>query len=224
MNDLIVISAASCEKGFLSLYREQLAKAGIDFHLEDISGTVIPPLGGNSAIKTASMIDLSQRFSRYKKIVFTDAFDFLFFGDRDELISKIPDDHVLWGAEKNCYPDASIAELIPDRGPHRFGNGGFLCGTPDAMIGWAEKLRSCDFYDGNVLDQQYLNIFLARDDEFVRIDWKTEIVFCLFGGYDELEFENGKPVNRMYNTRPSFIHANGGWDWKPMWERYTASL
>ena len=224
MNDLIVISAASCEKGYLSLYREQLAKAGIDFHLEDISGTEIPALGGNSAIKTASMISLSQRFSHYKKIVFTDAFDFCFFGERDDVIAKIPDDYVLWGAEKNCYPDQTIAPRIPDRGLHRYGNGGFLCGPPEAMIAWAEKLRERPGYHGNVLDQQYLNLYLSEEDDFVKIDHTTSICFCLFGGYEELQFEKGLPVNSTYGTHPNFVHFNGGWNPTEMFMKYERSL
>lgn len=224
MNDLIVIAAASCEGGTLPLYRKQLADAGIDFHVEDISGMSIPPLGGNSEIKTNGMIDLSRRFSHYKKIIFTDAFDMCFFGNKDETISKIPEDYVLWAAEKNCYPDQAIAPRIPDRGPHRFGNGGFLCGTPDAMIAWAEKLRVYPGYNGNVLDQQYLNISLADNDDFVRIDHQTNICFCLYGGYSELEFENGKPVNTMYGTHPQFIHANGHWDASQMWAKHAESL
>jgi len=224
-NDLIVVTAAtSNEGGTLSLYREQLAKAGIDFHIEDISSQPRPSLGGNSGIKTDQMISLSQRFANYQKIVFTDAFDMTFWSSKDEVISKIPDDHVLWGAEKNCYPDAEIAAKIPDRGPWRFGNGGFLCGTPEAMIAWARKLRTRPDYHQNVLDQQYLNIYLAEQDDFVQIDWKTELVFCLYGGYPELEFVKGKPVNMTYGTYPAWCHANGSWNATEMWDKYERSL
>ena len=224
MNELIVISSASFEGGMLPIYRKQLADAGIDFYVEDISKQNIPPLGGNSEIKTRDMIELSSRFAHYKKIVYTDAFDFCFFGDRDEVFEKIPNDHVLWGAEKNCYPDLEIAPRVPDRGPWRFGNGGFLCGTPSAMIAWAEKLRTRPEYSGNVLDQQYLNIYLAENDDFVQIDYRTNLCFCLFGGYPELEFENGRPVNTMYGTHPAWVHANGHWDTSEMNYKYERSL
>jgi hypothetical protein len=224
-HSLIVITAASCEKGTLALYREQLLNAGIPFHVEDISSQHIPPLGGNSGIKTQSMIDLSTRFSDYQKIIFTDAFDMLFFGDKQSVLAKIPSDRVLWGAEKNCYPDQSIASLVPDRGPARFANGGLLAGTPAAMIDWATRLRERPSYHPNVLDQQYLNLYLAENNDLMcTIDHTSSLFFCLFGGYPELEFERGLPVNRMYDTHPNFCHANGHWSADEMWRKYEASL
>jgi len=224
-NDLIVITAASSmEGGTLPLYREQLAKAGIEFHVEDISGQHIPPLGGNSGINTESMISLSTRFSHYERIVFTDAFDVTFYGTREDVIAKIPLDRVLWGAEKNCYPDLSIAPRVPDRGPHRFGNGGLLAGTPEQMIKWATDLRNLSCYHPNVLDQQYLNILLADQSDLCHIDHQTTLFCCLFGGYTELEFEQGLPVNTMYGTHPNFLHANGHWDTSEMFTKYERSL
>lgn len=223
--DLIVITAASTtERGTLPLYADQLTVAGIDFHIEDISGQHIPPLGGNSGIKTKSMIDLSTRFSHYSFIVFTDAFDVTFYGTKEDVLSKIPTTHVLWGAEKNCYPDQSIASRVPDRGPHRFGNGGLLAGTPAMMIDWAERLREYLEYHPNVLDQQYLNILLAEQNDLCHIDSRTSLFFCLFGGYSELEFEKGLPVNRMYGTHPQFLHSNGHWAADEMFHKYEESL
>jgi len=224
MKDLIVITAASGNYGTLPLYRDQLSRAQIDFYVDDISGKYIPPLGGNFAMKLESMRRLSQQFSTYQRIVFTDAFDVTFWGDRDSLISKIPLDYVLWGAEKNCYPNHHLAEVIPNWCPARFANGGLLCGTPQSMLDWCDRAESHPLFHPNILDQQWLNQMLAENSPLVTCDHVSKIFFCLFGGYPELEFERGLPVNALYNTHPHFIHANGKWSADEMWRRYEESI
>jgi hypothetical protein len=223
-SELIVVTAASCEKGTLPLYREQLAQAGIPFYLDDISSHYIPPLGGNFRIKIESMRRLSQQFLAYERIVFTDAFDVVFFGDKDSLLAKIPTDRVLWGAEKNCYPDPAIAERIEQRPGARFANGGLLCGSPRAMIEWTHSAESHPWYHPDSLDQQWLNAMVAEKSPLAQCDFCSRIFFCLFGGYPELEFERGVPVNTMFQTHPQFVHANGHWDTTEMWRKWKESL
>jgi hypothetical protein len=223
-NDLIVIMGASCVKGYLSQYLLQLREAGIDSHVEDLSRMSIPPLGGSLDIKVSQMRDLAIRFSHYERIVFSDAFDVVFLGKRDDVISKIPKDHVLWAAEKNCYPDQNIAPFIPKRTPWPFVNGGLLCGTPISVLEWCSNAETHPAYNPSMLDQQFNNILLSEQSPLCVIDDVTKLFFCIFGGYEELEFDNGSPVNSVYGTRPNFLHFNGHWNESEVWSKLQRSL
>lgn len=212
MNDLIVILSASGVRGTMREYLRQLARARIDFHVEDISGFPHLDTGGNLRQKVESLRNMAHRFSNYKRLVFSDAFDVTFYGTREDVIATIPDDYVLWAAEKNCYPDQAIAAHIPDSGPWRFANGGLLCGTPKSFIEWAHLAETHSAFNPAIVDQQFHNMMLAEKSPLCIIDSHTDLFFCLYGGYEELEFENGLPVNTLYGTHPQFIHANGKWD------------
>lgn len=213
MNELIVIIGASGVRGTMREYLRQLATARIDFHVENLSGVPNLDTGGTLGQKVDAIRKLANQFSNYERLLFSDAFDVTFYGKRDDVIDKIPKDHVLWAAEKNCYPDHAIATQIPDSGPWRFANGGLLCGTPKSFIEWAHLAETHQKFDPAIVDQQFHNIMLAEGPSpLCVIDSRTDLFFCLYKGYEELEFENGLPVNTLYGTRPQFIHANGKWD------------
>src|SRR5580658_1475801 len=101
-NQLIVVMGSSCVAGTMDLYLSQLLEAYIPYHIEPI--TDIPPLGFNLGFKIEWLRKFAQRFSDYENIVFSDAWDVTFYGTKEDAISKIPTDHVLFAAEKNCYP------------------------------------------------------------------------------------------------------------------------
>ena len=223
MNDLIVLTGASCVHGTMELYLRQLADAKIDVHVEDLSKTDLG-IGAHMDYKIRYIRDLVGRFQHYERIVMTDAFDVTFYGSREDVIRKIPTDHILWGAEKNCYPDPSIAVRIPDRGPWRFTNGGLVCGTPENFVKWCDAVESHPTLLSGYLDQQFMNILLSEESDLCHIDHRTELFFCLYCGYPELDFEKGLPVNTLYGTHPNWIHANGGSGTDGMWAAYNRSL
>jgi hypothetical protein len=224
MSDLIVIMGASQVHGTMELYLRQLAEAGIDTHVADVSDRPNMNGGGNLGYRVKIFRELAQAFSNYEFIVFSDAFDVTFYGTKEEVLDSVPRYGLLHAAEKNCYPDPAIAARIKNDSPWRFANGGLVAGSPESYLDWCEEVVKCPGYDPEMLDQRMLNMLVADDSDLCVIDDSTELFFCLFGGYPELEFECGKPVNTMYGTHPSFLHSNGKWDATEMWEKYERSL
>jgi hypothetical protein len=224
-NDLLVITAATSDSGgMLPQYREQLARAGIPFHIEIMAS----PSDASIATMLVNLRRRAEQFSQYGRLVMTDAFDVVFFGTKEEVIAKIPLDHVLWGAEKNCFSDVHLSGPIlnryPDQGPWFFVNGGLLTGTPQAIIDLTLAVEKEKLYAPFFINQTFLNILRASGSELVEVDYRCELFQCLHLGYPELEFEKGKMVNTKWGTRPSFAHANGGWSPAEMWEKYQRSI
>lgn len=224
MKDLLIISGATCEYGTLPLYRKQLADAGIEHYVEQLNANDVGGSGGDLAYKVRMLRMWAHQFSDYERLVFTDAFDVTFYGTKEDLIRKVPTDRVLWAAEKNCYPEPSIADQIAGDTPWKFANGGCLCGSPQAVLDWCEQAERHPTFVPNGLDQWFYNRLLMASDPLVNIDSRTELFFCLYLGYPELEFEKGLPINTLCNTHPNFIHGNGKWSQAEMWAKYEASL
>lgn len=224
MNDLITIMGASKVHGTMDTYCRQLKQAEIETHVFNCSDMPNQNGGGNLRYRVQIFRRLAEQFSNYKKLIISDAFDVLFMGKKEYVLSKIPTDGLLHAAEKNCYPEECQSLQIPDRGPWRYANGGLVCGTPQSFLAWCDEAEKHPRYDPEVLDQRFLNELLAEESPLCRIDYKTEIFFCLYGGYDELDFTNGLPVNTKYCTFPSFIHSNGKWDASEMHCKLAKSL
>lgn len=222
MKDAIVTMAVSGIQGMMPEYIRRLSGAGITVNVDDLS--VVTQFGNDFSIATklATLRFTASRFHDYEFIIASDGWDVMFYGDKDDLLSRIPENGVLWAAEKNCWPNESLADQFPDRGPWRFLNGGLLAGSPRSILEECNLIESHPQYKPEAIDQGFLNFLLSRDE--ITIDWETRLFFCLFKGYDELQFENGHPVNTHYGTQPLFIHANGNWSARDMFRRYEASL
>ena len=221
---MIVITGATEEHGTFPLYRQQLADAGIPLIVADISDKPNLNGGGNLGFR----VDFFRRMAEMRHdedfIIFSDAFDVTFYGDYESVRSRIPTTYLLHASEKNCYPDMSIAEKIQNPSPWRFANGGLVAGTPAQYMRWCYEAERHPRFNRLMLDQQFLNILVAEGSELCALDCRTELFFCIFGGYDELQFENGKPINTTYDTRPAFLHANGKWTAEEMFDRQRRSL
>jgi hypothetical protein len=226
-SDLLVIMGASdLNHGTLPLYREQLAKAGIETLIVDVSDRPNLNGGGNLGYR----VDVFRRWAAahlesHRFLIFSDAFDVTCYASSvEEIISRIPTTHLLHAAEKNCYPDPSIASRIDGDSLWKFANGGLVAGTPAKFIEWCDSVVQYPFYNPAMLDQEFLNIMVANKMRHGIIDDRTNLFFCLYGGYGELDFVAGKPINMRYRTTPLFLHANGQWDTTEMFEKYKRSL
>lgn len=224
MNDLVVITGCTSPQRLLPAYIESVQRAGIDMHVE--SGLVIDNMGAGGAFGWGIEFHrrMVRQFSHYQKIVITDAFDVLFYGTKEDALRKIPDDYVLLAGEKNCYPNPGLREGYPGSTPWRFVNGGMLAGSPQAILAWYDRIVALPEYRPTCLNQELYNNLVHAGADWFHIDERTELFFCLFGGYEELEFENGIPVNTLCGTKPNFIHLNGHWDGTEMFKKYERSL
>lgn len=232
-NDLIVIMGSTRDPadpaaGTLLTYLNQLHHADIDFHLERLLPFDNVAGGGTLGVKITQQRELARRFSHYKRIIFSDSFDIQFFGHKSEVLEQIPTTNcgVLMAAERNCYPEPYPAEIIPQRTVWAYVNGGLLAGTPESFIKWYDLIEQHSTYDPNMLDQAWFNRRLAEDDPIVRIDFTTQLFYCLFGEHgDILDLQwdaEGHPVNTRCGTHPQFLHFNGSWPTQHIMERRIA--
>ena len=224
MKDIVVAIGASQIHGTLPEYIRQLSRAGIEIYLINLQGSPWLHRGGHISEKIAKTRETIQRLSEYRYVVMSDGFDVTFYGTKDGLLARMPKEGVLQAAEKNYYPDSGLKDLIPDRGPWRFANGGLSAGSPEAYWKWCDAVLHHPRYEPHCLDQDFMNLLLSERSPWMTIDSNTELFFCLFGGYDELQFVNGEPLNTYHDTWPLFVHANGKWDASEAFHKYHESL
>ena len=216
--DLIVVLPAPYIRHSLNLYRWQLEQAGIDYVF--VQPAEVGNLGGRLAVTRRA----AEHFSDYHFIICSDAFDVTFYGTKAEVMAKIPDHGVLQAGEKNCWPDVSLAERIKGSTPWRFQNGGLSAGTPQSFLTWCDAVEGHADFNPEMCDQDFFNRRLAESSPLCRLDSRTDVFFCLYKGYEELQFDHGHPVNTLCGTRPNFIHANGTWEYGTMLARYLESI
>lgn len=205
---IIVVAYATHRAGMLDEYEAQLAAADIPFHIEQASPM---PQGANS-ITMRRRIDymraMCEKFIDYERIVMTDAFDVLFFGTKQELIDKVS-----WvptvSAERNCYPEPSLADKFVDVTPWRYCNNGMLSGGPDkilAFLRWAERTPDLD-----ILDQGWFNRRMADGGMPLAIDWYTKVFYVVSATQEDgaLKMEGERPWNSKTGAFPAFFHFSG---------------
>lgn len=205
MKDVIVVSYATHRAGLLDEYEAQLAAAGIDFHLE----TVELVEGINSVTarwKFEFMRRMCERFIDYQRIVFTDAWDVLFFGRKEDL--SIPP-HLLISGERNCWPEDGIAEAIQSPSPWRYCNAGLVCGSPLMIRDWL--LWNSSVGDPGGLEQQWFNRRIVDRASPVFVDAMTRHFYTVSADKEDCSLRSisGRPWNSRYNTSPQFFHFSG---------------
>jgi hypothetical protein len=232
VSDLAVITVSTVlpgapGTGTFALYAKQLDEAGIDYYHDIIPYDQIPNMagGGTLGFKVAVYRRLATTFMHYDRIVISDAFDVTFWGTKAEVLENIPAG-VLCAAERNCYPEREIADLIPGSTPWRFFNGGLIAADPSNLLLWLHLLEGHPEYEPNMLDQAFFNRLLARKSSLVTIDSNTNLFYCMWGEPDGwyLDFDKGHPVNTLLGTCPCFLHTNGHSDRAEVWAKRDRSL
>ena len=214
MSDLLrVVSECTRRAGLLPLYEKQLAAAGIPLML-NVTGQNRQQ---NEMWSMEASLSLWRRVAEKhgdcKYLVLTDAWDVLFYGTCDEVVSKIPDKGILLAAERNCFPDAYLANEFPGETPWRYVNGGISAGRPEEYMRWCDAIERDPSYLSGMMNQQWLNHCRLRNSEITsKLDDKTELVYCMCLESGEMQPANGRPVNALTGTTPNFIHFNGKTD------------
>lgn len=207
MKDVIVVSYATHRAGLLDEYEAQLAAAGIDFHLE----TVELEDGINSVTarwKFEFMRRMCERFKEYERIVFTDAWDVLFFGTKADLLKRLPE-YLVISAERQCWPDPTVAEGFTSDSPWRFCNAGIMGGNRNSVILTAIHSLSAD--DLELMEQEWLNKQLSEQGGSEFIDERTEVFYTVSADKEDgsLSSIDGRPWNWTTDTHPQFFHFSG---------------
>ena len=211
MKELIVIMGTACgERGLMAQYCRQLKDAGIDVYVHTLTG-----FENTLAAQIRDQRPIITKFLDYKKIVFTDAFDVLFFGTKSEVLEKIPTDTILSGAERICWPDDPREKEYPGTTPWKYANGGLSAGTPQNFLKWLDDIEHHPLYSVRAEDynQRMFNDFKFEKSPIMRFDETTDLFYCMPGEKAELGFVNDRPVNRICKTFPNFLHVNNPPNW-----------
>ena len=225
MNEpLRVVTACTQRAGLLNIYEKQLKNAGIPLTVIPLDG--IPHNVGNLGWKIDLFRRICDMFPRTERLVISDAWDVLFYGSSSDVISKIDKHGLLLAAERNCWPDAYLAEYFPGTTPWRFFNGGLTAGTREEILMWMDAIEKHASYEPRMIDQQWLNLLrikrlpnISTSSErpnypnysiLVPLDTRTELIYCMVQEKGELALDsNCMPINTLTGTHPNFIHFNG---------------
>jgi len=221
LKDLIVVLACTKPQGTMEKYLGQLHVAGIDTHVEPIKDfSEADRLGAQVEGQTR----LTERFQNYTYLIFSDAFDVTFYGTKEDVIKKIPKNLVLQAAERGSYPDKTLEGHMPGETAWKFVNGGLLAGTPATILRWFQALQKHPIYHPKLCNQTFFNLLRFTGSPLISIDERTELIYCLADEHNELQFDQGMPVNTVCHTKPNFLHACGKYPMKGIMARRDQSL
>jgi len=215
MKNLCVVTFVSSKKGLYYMLEKQLNDAGIDFYTVDDqagSGNLFEFCSTDNKVKQLKYV--IDTFSDYKNVVIVDGWDTLFFGTKEEVLSCIPKYNVLISGCKNCFPNPTIAKHIPDQStPWKYADFGGVAGSIDNLKILTEVLEyNCNLSKLNY-GQDVLNVVLTSTDNIgdvpFAVDSDTILFYSMLEDEGELINYNGKPLNKVTDQIPSFIHFNG---------------
>jgi hypothetical protein len=206
--DVIVVAGCTHREGFLDEYEKSLNAAGIDFYLQQLEPL---SLGANSITmqkRVNYFRGMAEKFYDYEAIFITDAWDVLFFGTKQELIDKAPRTF-LCSAERNCYPESSLAESIHGFTPWRYANNGMVAANPHYLLNWCSAVEQTP--DLHMLDQGWFNRRRAEDSPLTPLDTTTTLFYVVSAWLEDgsLQVKGGRPWNSRCHTYPNFLHFSG---------------
>lgn len=179
--------------------------------------------------KDALLVEYLKTLRIDEVVLFCDAYDSLLMGGVEELRYKYEQfkEPVVFSAEKDCWPDKQLARRFPKSATAwRFLNSGGMIGRVDVLLDLLEEMGRLKL-DRFGWSNQYawIHLYLSRR-EIIAIDTQCEIFQTLSatGMVRELEFREGRWINRCTGTQPTHIHFNGSaknrflrhaYDWLP---------
>jgi hypothetical protein len=165
---------------------------------------------GNKYLWTAEYLDL-QKLPDDDVMVFIDAFDVLTLADEQEILQKFRASgaRIIYTAEKNCYPDVSLADRHPaSPTPFRYLNSG-------GGIGYVADMRAMiaaiNFKTTDV-DQHEIMLYCLNHPDKIVLDTQCEFFLPLFAVEEselKVETDTGRVLLLQTNQQPCFLHGNG---------------
>lgn len=206
----------------LKRLKEQYSSAGIELNILGLDDDIVlgwDHQGNNFGFKMKMLHDFLREKAKSNPdtiLVFTDAFDVLFYGSQKEILAKWETFHceALFSSEFFCHPDQGLASAYP-RSCTSFNRQRYLCsGAFIGRVGYLYSMMEKYTYQITDDDQEYwTNIFLKEyDTGLIRLDVENLIFNNTGSELLDIEVVENRYRNKKTGTTPNYIHANGsGW-------------
>ena len=209
MKDVIVVSAITHRQGMIDEYEDQLAAAGIDYYFHPIAldnGIV----SITARWKFKFIREMCEKFSDYERIIFTDAWDVLFYGTKEDLLQKVTVRPVV-STERNCWPEGNLKFKYELKGPWKYCNAGMICGPPIDLRCWVEHELSLNMPNLELMEQMWFNRKVATGTYSFKLDIYVGLFYTVSCDHEDgtLQMKNGRPYNSYSDTYPNFFHFSG---------------
>jgi hypothetical protein len=164
---------------------------------------------GNFGIKLREVQTFLQRSELDENdiVLFTDAYDVLYYGDRYEILRRYLEFNVpiVFGSEMYCNPVPSYAEKYP------FRDAAFPYLNSGLFIGRVGALRACmkDYmYEDKHDDQLFWTQVYLSNPNLISLDYHHSLFFNTAGTKEtDVLLQDGKCY--FYGADPLFVHVNG---------------
>jgi hypothetical protein len=214
VNDLMVIAECTGRLGLVDAYDRQLSDAGIDHSFDTVP---FATSSFNMGARIRYWRNLAIRFSEYKIIIVTDAWDVLFFGTKQEVLDKCNVTRPIISAERNCFPGLEfgyedLTNSIMGSTPWKYCNPGMLVASPKDMLMWLDEAES--FGELEKSDQAWFNLRRSELSSIAVLDTTTNLFYVISYNDGRLEDESlqikdGRLWNSRCDTFPNFFHFAG---------------
>lgn len=165
--------------------------------------------GGNFGVKLLETFNflLHSNLDPNDIILFSDAFDVAYVGEKQELISRFEKftKPIVFGAEKLCSPDKNLeGSYPPSPTDFRFLNSGGFIGRV-----WALRRCMSDYaYSDLVEDQRFWTKKFLENLDLIELDYENRIFLnCVDVPKEEIFWDGITAYHK--HSQPLVIHANG---------------
>ena len=144
---------------------------------------------------------------------FADAYDVLFAGGFDDILEQFETfgAPAVFSAECHCWPDADLApEYPPSATRYRFLNSGVWIARTEAAHDLFQRFHLPALRD-NQSDQRLFTRLLL-EGAALTLDRDCRIAQSLNASEADIEWRQGRIVNRLTGQAPLIFHGNGGAD------------
>lgn len=149
-------------------------------------------------------------------VCFMDAFDVVICGGEKDIIEKYNafGKELVFSAELNCFPEEYKSQYPEYTGSkYRFLNAGGYIGTKraiNACLTW----KSFDYQSqlcARGTDQAYMHEYFLAHTDTVALDTRCTLFQSVYRvRWTDLICTEGRVLNKVLDTRPCFLHFNGG--------------
>lgn len=212
MKDVVVVTSCTGRLGLADAYDRRLTDAGIDHVFET---TPYATSSFRMEQRIAYWRRLAEQFFDYKMLIVTDAWDVLFVGTKEALLSN--SHAMLISAERNCFPGPEYGEedltyVIKGETPWRYSNPGMIAANPNYLLRWLDQAEKRVPLD--ISDQAWCNRCLVNAPWLISLDENTEMFYVISYSDGRLEdgalqLKEGRLWNSKCDTYPAFIHFAG---------------